>query len=157
MQLIILRHGKAEDHHPNGDFSRALTEKGREQARNAARFLEAAGELPEIVLASPLVRAQQTAEEFCKSANLPKPITQIWLSCGCSPRTALSELSLYRDSKRVMIVGHEPDLSSLIESLTAAEDCSIPMKKGQLACLEIHPPSLHGTLLYLVPPKLTGA
>ena len=37
MKLILLRHGKAEDSHADGDFSRALVEKGRKQARAAAQ------------------------------------------------------------------------------------------------------------------------
>ena len=71
MELILLRHGKAEDSHPQGDGTRALVDKGRKQARRAGRILKAAEGAPEIVLTSPLVRAVQTAEEFCRAAELP--------------------------------------------------------------------------------------
>jgi phosphohistidine phosphatase len=157
MQLILLRHGKADDHNPDGDFSRALTDKGREQARRAARLLKSAGMLPDLVLTSPLVRTRQTAEEFCKTAEIPGAITQSWLSCGCTPKTLFTELASYRDFKRVMIVGHEPDLSEIIETTIAAADYTIQMKKGALACLEIMPPAHRGSLLFLIPPKLADA
>ncbi|MEI6655254.1 MAG: phosphohistidine phosphatase SixA [Verrucomicrobiota bacterium] len=156
MELILLRHGKAEDHHPQGDSARALVEKGRHQARRAGRVLQAAGLTPEIVLTSPLVRALQTAEEFCQAAGLPGPVVQGWLACGCAPETALAELAAFPDFARVAIVGHEPDLSRIIQWCIGAYGAAIHMKKGALACLRLEPPSRYGTLVYLVPPKLTG-
>lgn len=154
MELILLRHGKAEDTNIGGDFSRELVEKGREQARRAARLLKGAGALPHIVLTSPLTRARQTADEFCQTAVMPGPVIQGWLACGMSPETALAELAAFRDFKRVAIVGHEPDFSQLIQWILGTAGGSIEMKKGSIACLEINPPSRHGTLAYLIPPKL---
>lgn len=153
MELILLRHGKAENYCPDGDFSRALVEKGREQSRRAARLLKNAGVLPDIVLTSPLVRARQTAEEFCQAAEMPGSITQGWLASGMSPETALQELAGFRDFKRVAIVGHEPDLSQLIRWILGASG-GVLVKKGAIACLEVNPPSRHGSLFYLIPPKL---
>ena len=154
MELILLRHGKAENTHHDGDFSRALVERGREQSRRAARLLKAAGALPEIVLSSPLTRARQTAEEFCQTAGLPGAVIQGWLACGMSPELALAELAAFRDFKRIAIVGHEPDFSQLIEWVLGTKGGVIDVKKGTLACLEISPPSRHGVLVYLIPPRL---
>lgn len=154
MKLILLRHGKAEDSHADGDFSRALVEKGRQQARRAAKLLQAAGRLPDIVLTSPLVRARQTAEEFCQTAGIPGATIQGWLACGMTPENALTELAAFKDFKRVAIVGHEPDFSGLIEWILGANGGSIDVKKGALACLSVNPPSRLGTLAYLIPPKL---
>ncbi len=158
MELLILRHGKAENHgHPDGDGARALVKKGFAQSRAAAALLKSAGLLPEVVLTSPLLRARETAEEFCKEAGIPAPVIAPWLACGMSPDTALKELSPFRDRERVMIVGHEPDLSELIASCLGADSGYIEVKKGALACLSIDPPSASGDLLFLIPPKLTGA
>lgn len=154
MKLILLRHGKAEDFNPEGDFARPLVEKGRSQARNAARMLKAAGELPHVVLTSPLIRARQTADEFCQEAEIPGATMQGWLACGMTPEVALRELAGFEDFKSVAIVGHEPDLSELIAWLVGAEAGSVEMKKGALACIEIELPSRYGTLLYLIPPAL---
>lgn len=154
MELILLRHGKAEDFHPDGDRSRALVEKGRKQAQRAARLLTAAGKLPDIVLSSPLVRARQTAAEFCTTAGISGELIQGWLACGMTPESAMAELRAFRDFKRVMIVGHEPDFSGLVESLLQAPSGSIEVKKGALVCLRINPPSPFATLRYLIPPKL---
>lgn len=154
MKLILLRHGKAEDSHPDGDFSRALVEKGRKQARHAAKLLKAAGELPDIILTSPLVRARQTAEEFCQTAEIPGATIQGWLASGMAPENALKELAAFHDFKSVAIVGHEPDFSGLIQWILGANGGSIEIKKGALACLEVNPPTRRGTLAYLIPPAL---
>lgn len=154
MELILLRHGKAENTNPGGDFSRELVEKGREQSRRAARLLKGAGKLPDIVLTSPLIRARQTADEFCTTAAIPGAVIQGWLASGMHPETALAELSAFRDFKQVAIVGHEPDFSSLVEWILGVGGGGVEIKKGAIACLTVSPPSRHGLLRYLIPPKL---
>lgn len=154
MHLLLLRHGKAEDFNVNGDYGRELVEKGREQARRAARLLKTADVLPDIVLTSPLIRARQTADEFCQAAGMPGATIQRWLACGMAPELALQELTAFQDFKRVAIVGHEPDLSSLIQWTLGSLGGSIQVKKGALACLQISPPSRYGKLAFLIPPKL---
>ena len=67
MNLILWRHADAEDAHDSthegshGDLARALTKRGRQQARQAAAWLDA--RLPDrfTVLASPATRAVETA------------------------------------------------------------------------------------------------
>lgn len=154
MELILLRHGKAENYCSEGDFSRPLVEKGRVQARRAAKLLKDAGKLPDIVLTSPLLRARQTAAEFCQTAGMPGEVIQGWLSSGMSPQTALAELAAFKEFKRVAIVGHEPDLSRVVEWVLGTENGGIEMKKGGLACVRVSPPGRFGSLVYLIPPKL---
>ena len=61
------------------------------------------------------------------------------------------------DAKRVMFVGHEPDLSSAIALLTGA--ASIRMRKGGLACVEFYgiPEVGTGEIAWLLDPDLYGA
>ncbi len=154
MDLILLRHGKAEDFNPGGDSARELVERGREQARRAAGLLKAAGRLPEIVLTSPLVRARQTADGFCQTAGMPGAVIQGWLACGMTPETAMNELAGFREFKRVMIVGHEPDFSGFVMSALGVSGGDVQFKKGAIAGLRINPPTRFGTLRFLIPPKL---
>jgi phosphohistidine phosphatase len=157
MDLLLLRHGKAEDFHKDGDGPRALVPKGVAQARKAGLLLAAAKLLPEIVLTSPLVRARETAEEFCAAAGLPGPVLQSWLSCGCHPETLAAEMAAFRDFKRAMVVGHEPDLSQFIQWALGGHGGAVEMKKGAVACLRINPPARSGTLRFLIPPKPAAA
>ncbi len=156
MELILLRHGKAENFSPDGDFQRVLVEKGREQARRAATILKAAERLPEIVLTSPLIRARQTADEFCQTAGMPGALIQGWLASGMTPETAMAELAAFGDFKRIAIVGHEPDFSMFVEWILGVTGGGVEFKKGAIACLRITPPARFGDLAYLVPPKLAG-
>ncbi len=154
MELVLLRHGTAEDSNPQGDTSRNLIAKGRLQARNAGTLLKASGLLPEIVLTSPYSRARQTAEEFCDAAGIPAPVIQPWLASGMPPQTALNELVGFREFSRVAIVGHEPDLSEFIQWILGAHRNAIEIKKGTVACVRIYPPAKPGTLIYLAPPAI---
>lgn len=156
MQLLLLRHGQAEDRNmlDQTDFSRALLEKGHAQARNAARILLESQSLPEIVLCSPLVRARETAETFTQAAGIPGPLIQSWLASGMAPETALEELRGFIDFNTLMLVGHEPDFSHLVQSLLGAAADSVEIRKGSLTCLEISPPSRHAKLRYLIPFRL---
>lgn len=156
MDLILLRHGKAETINPKGDSARELVEKGRQQARRAGQLLKDSKWQPEIVLTSPLVRARQTADEFCECAGVPGPVIQGWLACGMDPERALEELAGFREFKRVAIVGHEPDFSELIQWVLGTTGGSVEVKKGALACLQVTPPSRHGSLVFLIPPKLSA-
>ena len=155
MELLLLRHGQAEDFsHDGSDFSRTLVEKGIEQARHAARVLRAAATLPELVLTSPLLRARQTADAFTAAAAMPGAIIQSWLGCGMHSETALTELAAYPDFYRIMIVGHEPDFSRFIEYTLGAFAGAIDVRKGSLACLELTPPARPAKLRYLFPHKI---
>lgn len=153
MELILVRHGKAEPHgHPAGDGERALVDKGWRQARKAGEWLKATGFLPRLVLTSPLTRARETAEAMCEAAGIPGPVVQGWLACGMDPESALTELAVFSDFQRIALVGHEPDLSELAAWLLGSAGGSVEMKKGAVAGLRVEPPARHGELLFLLPP-----
>lgn len=156
MELILLRHGKAEDMNSDGDFARVLVEKGHAQAERAAKLLHAADRRPHVVLTSPRIRARETAESFCTAAEMPGPVLQPWLDCGMSPETALEELAAFSDFDSVMIVGHEPDFSCFVEWVLGCSGSFVEVKKGSLIGMEIHPPARHAVLKFAIPPKLIG-
>lgn len=153
MKLIIMRHGTAEDFHADGDHARELIDKGYEQSKRQARRIAGLGLLPSLVLSSPLMRCRQTAETFCKEAGISGPMMQSWLACGMDPETALKELGAYTEFGTVAIVGHEPDLSSLVAWITGSDGGSIRMRKATVAVLSINPTSRRGTLEILLPAK----
>lgn len=155
MEIILLRHGKAEPiTNTPGAADRALIPKGIEQSRRAGEYLRAAGMLPQIVLTSPMLRAKQTAEHFCQAAQLPGAVIQSWLACGMHPDAALRELVAFSEFKRVCLVGHEPDFSSLIAWLINGEGGAVPVRKGSLALIEINPPSRAGILRFVIPQRM---
>jgi len=157
MELVIIRHAKAEAHgHPGGDAARALVAKGVAQAEQIGRFLRGVGCLPDLTLTSPLVRACQTAERLCDSAGVARPVVQPWLASGMDPETAVRELGAFAAFDRVAIVGHEPDLSSLIEWLLGATGGSVEVKKAGITGLELRGGGRRARLLFHVPPLMQG-
>lgn len=65
MNLYIIRHGQTDMnvlHRMQGRTDTRLNEKGRQQAREAAKFLKKEGIVPDRVIVSPLDRARETAE-----------------------------------------------------------------------------------------------
>ena len=112
MKIWILRHGEAQPH-ARRDAERELTVKGREQVlHSAARLLD---QPLDSILASPYVRAQQTAELVRNALGLaPELISVPWLTPDSDPRQALSQLP---DSGNVLLVTHQPFVGDLISLL----------------------------------------
>lgn len=159
LQVLIVRHAIAFERDrarwPD-DRERPLTEEGARRFRKAARGLERLVDPPERVLASPLARAWQTAQILEADAGWPTPEECVALEPG---QPAAQVLRALRDAKaaRLACVGHEPDLSGLIaECVSGAEDVSVEMKKGAVACVEFprSPETGEGTLAWLAPPRL---
>ena len=156
MNLLLIRHGKAEDHgHPGGDGSRALTEKGRLQTRKVGRFLQAEGLVPDLVLHSPLVRARETAEIVAEVSGAGGLVQEGWLACGMYPEEALRELAAYTATMgTVAIVGHEPDFSGLVGYVLGAEGGYVRVKKASVILLTVEPPRRAGVLEFNVWPGM---
>jgi phosphohistidine phosphatase len=122
VKLYIMRHGPAEDSSASGrDFDRALTASGRDRVRDVARVLVREDEAPLVIVSSPLVRALQTAEIVAAVTKLSERggtvETRRELSAGGTPHVLVREL-VAQKKKRVMIVGHEPDLGTLVAHLS---------------------------------------
>src|ERR1700753_2223964 len=74
--IYLLRHGEAEESNVGGDAARRLTEKGERQARDAGLALAALGVTIEACLASPKVRARQTARLACEALGVEVEVTE---------------------------------------------------------------------------------
>ena len=124
--IYLLRHGDAED--PDGDDSvRRLTAKGERQARAAGRALAALEADLDACLASPRVRAAQTARLACEPLAV-EPEAASELRGG-----RLDALALAAGRGEVLLVGHEPDLSDEVARLTGAR---VKLRKGGMAIID---------------------
>ena len=156
MRLFLLRHAEAE---PDAltDAERALTELGREQAVRVGEFCRRHSLRPDLVLSSPFRRALETARPVAEAIGA-ECVVEGFLAAGMRPEEALKELSAYRRTRGVMLVGHQPDLGCLAASLIGlprAESFSVP--KGSLTALEVSFLSPGGgKLKYTLPPQLMG-
>lgn len=161
MLVHLLRHGVASDSSPTGhDDERPLTEDGRTKLREAAPAFRRALE-PKVdrVIASPLVRAQQTAEviyEACNLAELGSTAieTDPCLVHSVSPGVPLEQLigpALQMGTESILLIGHEPQLGGLFGRLVTGMDVAIPLRKGMLVGIELpNRSSLVGRSLYVL-------
>jgi phosphohistidine phosphatase len=136
--IWLLRHGDAADGSP--DAERPLTDKGREQARAAGAALKAIGVELDACLTSPKVRATETARLTCKQIGDTEPQLEPKLAGGPFDAEALAAGL----GEEVLLVGHDPDFSMAVHSLTGAQ---VRMKKGGLAAVD------KGELAVLLRPK----
>ena len=153
MILYFLRHGKAGSPRAGNDDARELTERGRKALLAAAPLWRRLNLRPDAVITSPLARALQTAEIVCEAMG-GEPIVDDLLRPGASWGQLARATAQHPDARRVMFVGHEPDLSSAIVELTGA--ASVRMRKGGLACLEFYgiPEPGGGEIAWLLDPDL---
>jgi phosphohistidine phosphatase len=161
MQLLIIRHAIAEDrveHAARGlhDDQRPLTAKGVERMRQGAAGLRRVVPRVDVLAASPLKRAQQTAAIVQDALDAPKPMLRDELSPESPPGALASWLGFLPQDATVAVVGHEPHLSELIGWFTTGEARStVELKKGAACLLEIAgaPQPGSAVLLWLLTPK----
>jgi len=131
LQVWLLRHGEAVPHGSRPDFQRELTDRGAEQARAAGAALARLGLRPSACYASPKVRARDTARLACEPLGVA--VVEADPVAGAFGADALRDLlAPHDDDDRVLVVGHEPDLSQLVHDLTGAR---VDFKKGGIAAL----------------------
>lgn len=164
MELILIRHGLAEDRVEFAkknldDQLRPLTLKGRKRLQKiCVRLQDFIGEL-DLIVSSPLTRARQTAEIVAQIYFETKVVEAPELVPQGPPQAFLKWLRVQgKHSQRIVVVGHEPQLSNFISYLLAGKtDSFIDLKKGGVVCLRMEsfaqaqPESAE--LLWAIPPK----
>jgi phosphohistidine phosphatase len=121
--IYLLRHGDAEDG-DGDDAARRLTEKGERQAEAAGRALAVLEAGIDACLASPKVRAAETARIACGQLGIEVEIAE-QLRGG-----AFNAMQLAEGRGTVLLVGHEPDFSSAVAELTGGR---VKLRKGGIA------------------------
>src|SRR5215468_2287284 len=122
MNLYILRHGLAEELTAGSsmnDAERSLTEKGERKVKKITKAMRKLELDFDLILSSPYTRARQTAEIVCRKL---KPRGELEFSDTLIPAGSLKKLIAfiednYAKLEDILLVGHEPHLSSLISLL----------------------------------------
>ncbi|HET9370742.1 MAG TPA: phosphohistidine phosphatase SixA, partial [Vicinamibacterales bacterium] len=156
--LYLVRHAIAaerSDEWPD-DSKRPLTHKGRARMREVVRGLVALGVEIDVVVTSPLVRAEQTAQ-IVVAGLTPKPIlaTLDALAPGHSPAAVAKALEAHSGASAIALVGHEPGMGELAAWLIGAHT-AIPFKKGGVARIDVAtlPPHGSGQLVWVGTPRM---
>ncbi|HEY5487680.1 MAG TPA: histidine phosphatase family protein [Candidatus Limnocylindrales bacterium] len=155
VQLHLLRHAHAGDPMKwNGpDDARPLSEKGRLQAERLGLLLADAGFDPDAIVASPKLRALDTARLVATPLSMPVRVMEA-LAGPLDIETVETLLDSLGNPSRPLLVGHDPDFSELAAALVGLTE--LPMRKGALVRIDLIRPLEpgSGTLRWLLPPEL---
>ena len=160
-ELYIMRHGIAVMRGPStlmDDAKRPLTPEGRQKMREVAAGLVNAGMDVDWIVSSPLVRAVQTAEVVGEALRSSPPLDPCEaLRPGGAPEALIAFLGKRSTRRRVLVVGHEPDLSQLAARLIGAgRNANMSFKKGGccLVTFAEFPPKTAGRLVWWLTPRV---
>jgi len=132
--VCLMRHGIAVSRGSGGfadDAKRPLTPTGRRKMKEITVGLSRLGFTPDWIVTSPLVRAVETAEIVRQTQAGVSLDRCEALRPGGSPDALVSFLAERPDCKRVLLDGHEPDLSALAARfLGGGRHANLGFKKG---------------------------
>ena len=162
--IYILRHGIATKRGSDGsldDSKRKLTAEGKEKMQEIARGLKRLGVEIDWIVTSPLVRAVETAQIVAESLPAKVPLNYCdGLRPGETAEKLFSFLAKQPERTKVLLVGHEPDLSSLAARLVGAgPHANLLLKKGGCCLITSDqlPPKLQGQLVWWLTPRVLRA
>ncbi len=131
---MLLRHGKSDwDAAYSGDHQRPLADRGVRSAKIMGRLITAMGMAPDQLVCSTALRAAATAEIAMRAGGWDTEVEFEDGFYGTGPDTVL-ELASLSEGDRLMLVGHQPTWSMLVQRLTGA---AAEMKTASLAVIEI--------------------
>ncbi|MCX7984400.1 MAG: histidine phosphatase family protein [Bacteroidetes bacterium] len=152
MLCYFVRHGETEQSHSIHESERKLSDFGLQQAKTVGLFISKLHPLPELILTSPLLRAQQTATVINEYLHLPVECTEYLLN-GVDIRQLFNLLNANPHTSLVL-VGHQPSLGEIISILLShTTDIEIQIKPCTLVAVDIPKPVKpgNGKLLFIVP------
>ncbi len=140
-QLYLLRHAKAEPWSPLGnDFSRALSERGINDARLLAGWARDTLTVPDTVLCSPAKRSRQTLAPLLGHwPQLLSATDYIDSIYGASLKLLLTLVDdAFSYSERLLMVGHNPGLEEVLTGVLRKKQDSPSnrMATGTLVTIE---------------------
>ena len=159
LTILFIRHADAGDSAAwtGDDAERPLSKKGRKQSKRLGDLLDRLRVRPEALLASPRVRAADTARLIGRRIGREAKI-EARLDAGFNAE-ALASLVAELDPTASMlaIVGHDPDFSIVASWLAGAP---LALSKGALARIDVPERAVGpgiGKLEWLVPPDAVAS
>ena len=145
MKIWLLRHGEAEPR-ARTDAQRCLTEAGRNEVRRSAAHL--VGQPLQTILASPYLRAQQTAELVREVLGFSGTVETVpWIT----PDSDIDEAMLYlprRSESNLLLVTHQPFVGALGGWLVSGQR-SDPLSMATASLAELEGEGIAAGLMHL--------
>lgn len=158
-RLMILRHAKSDwNAGASSDHARPLNRRGTAAAITMGKVLANMNEVPDLVFTSSAQRAKETVLLASDSGRWDCEIVEVDDLYGTSAAGALEVAANAHDSiETLMLVGHEPTWSYLVEVLTGA---NVNIKTATVAVVDLSisrwsdAPQARGSLVFLLQPRL---
>jgi phosphohistidine phosphatase len=117
--LLLMRHAKSSWKDDDlADHKRPLKKRGRRDAAEMAKIIKKKNLVPDLVLSSSAVRAEQTTEIFTEKLQFKGEIEVLDVFYMAEPETIIEKLNTVSDEiNRVIVIGHNPGLESLVQQL----------------------------------------
>ncbi len=131
-ELILIRHADAVSSAAGtSDMSRSLSPRGEDEARAAGLALRADGFPPTLIISSSAVRTRMTAQSIAAALGVPETEVMLSDSLYNAPFTLVLRMvaALPEDADRVALVGHNPSVSDVVDSLTQNGSAGIGMMR----------------------------
>lgn len=141
------------------DEDRPLSIKGKLRTRRAAQGMRQIGIRWDRILSSPLLRARQTAQVVVETYGWPLTRLEDFaaLRPGGNHGEILAMLAGQKKTARILLVGHEPDMSHLASTLLTGSPTQLQsgFKKGGICRIDADrlPPKGRGVLRFFLMPK----
>jgi len=122
-ELMLLRHAKSD--WKNGDVAdleRPLSDKGKKNAAKLGKWLNKNALMPDLILVSPAMRAQQTLRRICNECSSTSIVVEsLYLADMVQLQRVLADAP---QADRVMLIGHNPGLETLFNMLISETEPS---------------------------------
>ncbi|HXF65343.1 MAG TPA: histidine phosphatase family protein [Burkholderiales bacterium] len=123
MELILWRHADAEE--GGSDAQRRLTAEGMRQAERVAAWLRARLPPEAVVLASPALRARQTAQALTERFR-----TEPAVGTSATPHSVLEAAGWPAAQGAVVVIGHQPTLGQTVALALTGRAADWSLGKG---------------------------
>jgi len=140
-QLLVLRHGEAENSSGIEDVDRALALRGYAETELIAKWLLAEGYVPELIMGSSAERAAATAFHAASILELDETAVAVDRKLYLVPKKTILDFvgTLPDEMQCVMIVGHNPGLEDFVSAVIGYDSFANTggrMGTATVVCLE---------------------
>lgn len=129
--VYLLRHAHSGMANPGQrDFDRTLDDTGYAEAEIIADKASDKGYRPDVILCSTAVRCRETADAIKRSLHDDFEINFIDEMYNAGEQTYLDLISSQKDSQSVMLIGHNPTIADLLETLIGEDEFHAHLPSG---------------------------
>lgn len=160
LEIYVVRHAIAAERGPKypDDRKRPLTPDGIKRFKEAVGGLVAFGVELDVILASPLTRAEETATLLSEGLRKRAPVEIVDALAPGGKFAAVVEAvtkQARRHRRRIALVGHEPDLGEMTARWLGARG-HVAFRKGSVCAIEVDSatPAGPATLQWFLPPRV---